>query len=115
MQRKFFFILSNILIIILTFGLAFFSYSDLPPEVPLWYSRPWGETQLAPKMFIFLIPLISLLIFGANLIIPDLIRFEKIEENERKVIFIKDCLVFVSLVISLINLITVFKIAGLFL
>ena len=29
---------------------------SLPPEIPLFYSRPWGESQLAPPVMIWLLP-----------------------------------------------------------
>jgi hypothetical protein len=29
---------------------------SLPPQVPLYYSRPWGEEQLASQAFLFLLP-----------------------------------------------------------
>ncbi|MFC1627222.1 hypothetical protein ACFL18_01540 [Patescibacteria group bacterium] len=34
----------------------------LPPEVPLLYSRPYGESQLVPNWGLWLIPVISLII-----------------------------------------------------
>jgi len=35
----------------------------LPEKVPLFYSRPWGEEQLTPNKFLFLIPLLSFVAF----------------------------------------------------
>lgn len=35
-------------------------WQRLPPEVPLWYSRPWGEAQLTHPFWLFLLPLGSL-------------------------------------------------------
>lgn len=29
-------------------------FRSLPPQIPLFYSRAWGEGQLATRMFIFL-------------------------------------------------------------
>lgn len=29
-------------------------YSSLPDEIPLFYSRRWGEAQLAPKNYLFI-------------------------------------------------------------
>jgi len=31
----------------------------LPPAVPLWYSHPWGEEQLAHPAWLFLLPIIA--------------------------------------------------------
>lgn len=35
-------------------GLWFMSLKHLPPQVPLFYSRPWGEEQLADPRFLWL-------------------------------------------------------------
>jgi len=37
--------------------------SSLPNVVPLFYSRPWGEEQLAAKDWLFLIPGSSFVVF----------------------------------------------------
>jgi hypothetical protein len=36
--------------------LFLFYFQKLPPLVPLYYSRPWGEEQLAPKIMLLLLP-----------------------------------------------------------
>lgn len=41
-------------------------YSQLPEEVPLYYSLPWGKEQLAPKAELFVIPLLLLTISAVN-------------------------------------------------
>lgn len=81
----------------------------------MWYSRPWGEGQLAPKIFLFLIPAFSLIFLIFNLIFPKILKIENSEENARKIAFINESFIFVSFVVSLINLVTVIKIVGLFL
>lgn len=45
------------------------SWAKLPPEIPLFYSRPWGEEILAPPFFIFVMPVASFLVLGINLFI----------------------------------------------
>lgn len=55
----FFFIFSQLIIL-------FFTYSNLPPQVPLYYSLPWGEARLASVINLFLFPLFSVLIFIVN-------------------------------------------------
>ncbi len=54
--------LSSILVLIL-------NYSKLPPQIPLWYSRPIGVDQLAASVWIFVLPLIGLIIYVTNLLI----------------------------------------------
>jgi hypothetical protein len=41
-------------------------YNQLPPEIPLYFSRPWGESWLAPSSSIFILPLFSLVTFLLN-------------------------------------------------
>jgi hypothetical protein len=41
--------------------------NHLPPQIPLFYSRLWGEDQLADTWLIFLVPIfLTLLIFINN-------------------------------------------------
>jgi hypothetical protein len=109
------FIFFNALLIVFSFSLIFFTYADLPPTVPIWYSLPWGAGQLAQKPFLLIIPIISLLFFVVNLLFPQLVRFENTEENEKKIEFLKNSYIFVSFSIAVINMITLIKIVGLFL
>jgi len=53
-----------------TFLYTLLRYKFISDEVPFWYTRIWGDAQLAPKHTLFLIPLISLAIslFGLLLI-----------------------------------------------
>lgn len=46
-------IVSDILIV----GSFIFKFSSLPPQLPLFYSRSWGEDQLAEYWYIFILPL----------------------------------------------------------
>lgn len=36
-------------------------FGRLPPEVPLFYSRPWGEDQIVLRIFLFMVPGVTLL------------------------------------------------------
>lgn len=40
--------------------------STLPPQIPLFYTRPWGEEQLVDFWMIFLIPLLANGLFFLN-------------------------------------------------
>ena len=39
----------------------------LPPQVPLFYSQPWGNSQLANPVYLILLPAISLGLLVINL------------------------------------------------
>lgn len=53
-------IILSLLLVILFFG-------KLPPFAPLFNQMPWGEQRIAPTIFIFLLPLLSFLIFALNI------------------------------------------------
>ena len=61
-RLAFLFWLIEILLITLT-------WSSLPPQVPLFYSRPWGAEQLVHPAVLFLLPGLGFLAFLLNLII----------------------------------------------
>lgn len=52
--------------ILIQLFLIFFSWRNLPPQIPIFYSRPWGEAILAQKFFLLLLPLISLVFISIN-------------------------------------------------
>jgi len=49
--------------IVISLFLWAFSFKNLPPEIPLFYSRPWGEEQLANPFFLLILPGASFLVF----------------------------------------------------
>lgn len=57
-------------LIFLSLGVIFlaFFWPHLPPQIPLFYSRPWGEEQLASKTQLIFLPLFSFLIFASSLL-----------------------------------------------
>jgi len=56
-----FFWVAQFLVIIL-------AWSRLPPQLPLFYSRPWGEDQLTTSAGLLLLPVLSFLVFFINFI-----------------------------------------------
>lgn len=47
----------SFLMLILCFGVFLLTFRRLPPQVPLFYSLPWGEQQLTPTISLLLLPL----------------------------------------------------------
>ena len=43
-------------------GLLAWKFIQLPPQVPLYYSLPWGQSQLTNASYLFLLPTISIVI-----------------------------------------------------
>lgn len=54
-------ILLNISLILIQVVIIIFNINNYPAKVPLYFSRPWGNDQLAPVLFLFIIPLLSIL------------------------------------------------------
>ena len=42
--------------------LIIFYLDSLPPQLPLFYSLPWGQSQLASPQYLYLLPLTSLIV-----------------------------------------------------
>jgi len=58
--------------VVLFFGsvlLTAFKFASLPPKIPLFYSKPWGQERLAGKELIWLLPSILLLLIIANTVL----------------------------------------------
>lgn len=51
--------------------LAFFAqaFIDLPTQLPLFYSLPWGEGQLVPTVHLIILPSLAILITLINLLV----------------------------------------------
>ena len=72
-------------------------WSRLPPEVPLLYSRPWGEEQLVNKPLILLLPALSTFFTLTNLRLASLF-FDKEKFFSQLIIWLN--LVVVALAIT---------------
>ena len=57
--------------------LLIFSWSFLPSRLPFFYSKPWGEEQLAAPAILFLLPALGLVIFFINSLISTLMPKEE--------------------------------------
>src|SRR3989337_345654 len=44
-------------------------YNNLPPRLPLFYSLPWGQSQLVTKQQFFILPVILIIINLTNFFI----------------------------------------------
>jgi hypothetical protein len=95
----------NLFFILFQFAVLFVKFNDLPPQIPLYYSEPWGETRLASVSYIFILPTLSIIIMLVN--------------NLLAVFFLKSIqllsrlLVIISLIFSMFSAFTLFQITGL--
>lgn len=62
-----------ILSILAQTSLLLVSWGKLPPEVPLFYSRPWGGQILAAPVFLFLLPAVALFCLLFNFLLVNFI------------------------------------------
>ena len=74
--------------------------SYLPPFIPLFYGKPAGIEELAPRDFLFIIPIISIIISLLNFTISKFIKDD----------FVKKVLATGSSIVSVITTIAVTKI-----
>lgn len=79
----------------------FSSWRFLPAKLPLFYSRPWGEEQLANPLSLWLIPGLSLAIILINLACSSLAKEE---------VLAKQILALASVIFSLLGLISLIQI-----
>jgi hypothetical protein len=95
--------LANILCIILPTLLLVWKRSFLPPLSPLYYSRPWGQDQLAPSDHLFLLPFFSLVAFIVNFLLT-----KSLLSKENNFLSLTICSF--SLLFSVLNTVTILKI-----
>lgn len=93
----------NLLTITIGLGTILIKKSSLPEKLPLFYSRPWGEEQLAFKNWLFIIPISSLIIFVFSHQIGKLLQ-------KKEEIFLSSVINSCSLLFSALGTITVLKI-----
>lgn len=51
---------------VLMAGTFLLRLGSMPPQIPLFYTRPWGEDQIVDFWAIFLIPVLANAIFFVN-------------------------------------------------
>lgn len=57
------------LLFALSLALFAWRFRNLPPSVPLWYSKPWGTEQLAHPLLLLLLPFGNLFWYALDVII----------------------------------------------
>lgn len=82
-----------------------FSYDNLPPQIPLFYSLPWGQNQLANTSYIYILPISSTVILIINITLISFLA---------KIRLLSISLLVSSLIYSLLTLISCLNIISLF-
>lgn len=99
-------ILITIIVVISITLLFLVFYSRLPDRLPLFYSLPWGEAELAAKQQFFLLPIILALICLINSFIASQLHVAQV--------VLKKILVLSLILIDVIILVTAVKIIWIF-
>jgi hypothetical protein len=92
----------SVLIALLVISLWAINYFNLPKEIPLFYSLPWGDMQFGHINQFILFPSLIVLIILINLIISWHLHFSQI--------LIKRVLAIASLIMSVLLGVAAFKI-----
>ncbi len=66
-DKIYFIIVANLLLIVFQLIYLRMRYAFINLEVPLWYTKMWGDYQLADKSMLYLIPLLSFVIMTVGL------------------------------------------------
>lgn len=95
----------NLIFIIVQVSLLAWKFNSLPPQVPLYYSLPWGESQLASASSLFILPTISIVL----LLINHLFSISLTKTSQ----LLSRFLLVISLIVSFFSLISLLKIVSL--
>lgn len=77
-------------------------WSKLPPQLPLFYSRPWGEEQLVAKNLFFILPAACFTFIIINLRLASFFF--------KKEVLLSQILIWSALIFSLLTTISLWKI-----
>ena len=89
-----------LLINLLTITAVFLLQNKLPPEIPLFYGRAYGEKQLVPALGLVLPSIITIIIITINALVST-----QLEEK-----LLHQILITTSIVATILSLITTIKI-----
>lgn len=98
-------LLPFILALIIFFLIVVF-FQFLPPEMPLFYSLPWGEEQLTNQKLFFIIPLSIVLISLTNLILA--FQLHPAQRSFKKILILSSLLSSLILSITFIKIVLIF-------
>ena len=90
----FFIFLFCMLSILLQSLLILTAFAKLPPEIPLFYSKTWGAQMLAPKLYLWILPAITLGIYLLNMLVSRFLLFK--DEFLKRALFISGAIVAIA-------------------
>jgi hypothetical protein len=87
---------------VVSVGLIIWRHPLLPPQIPLWYSQAWGTDRLAGSLWIFLLPVSSLLWYFIDVILS--IYVTRDHYTFSQVLFVSSLFVAVFSLITVANI-----------
>lgn len=79
-------------------------WRQLPPAIPLWYSRPWGEDRLVSPWFLFLPLGVAIVVYAINIAL--VIRTSTDHPMFARVLFLASSLVSCLSAIAVVRIVT---------
>lgn len=101
--------LATFLIVIIQVSGILIFYKNLPKRVPLFYQLIWGEQQIAPVYYLWLIPFLYLFFIILNMIISIISL-----NMELKDYFVTKMLAYFLLITGIVSTYSLYKIITLF-
>lgn len=92
----------NLFFILFECAILLVKFNDLPPQIPLYYSEPWGESQLTSVSSVFILPALSI----AVLLVNNLLAVFFLKSTQ----LLSRLLVVVSLIFSILSAFTLLQI-----
>lgn len=62
-------LLVSLAFIILEIIVISLHFNNLPPEIPIFYSRTWGEAMIGPNIFIWIFPTMAVVFAVVNFVV----------------------------------------------
>ncbi len=86
----------------LSLGFLAWRAAMLPPQVPLWYSRPWGTDQLSSPVWLLILPAATVLCYIINTLVATYVTVEYLVFSQ--ILYISSLVVAILSVVSLVNI-----------
>lgn len=99
-------LLISLTTIVLIFATTAALYNNLPSRLPLFYSLPWGQSQLVDKQQFFILPAVLLLTVLINTFVS--LHLHPAQTALKRILMLN------LIVLSVVSLVTAFKIVSIF-
>ena len=96
-------ILVNLFLFLVQLSLIFLKISSLPNLIPVWYTNPWGQSQMGGRLLLLTLPAISLIISLINNYLALMLIW-------RKETLSAYCLVFFNILLQVILTVCLFRV-----